>query len=66
MPLDIHQPEFLPVEIEALRELLEKYEQYIAQGRDLEARGVARCVGIVYRCFKGDFQDTQPTGWSEL
>lgn len=64
--LDINQPEFLPIEVEALRQLLEKHEQYICQGRDLEARGVYRSIGIVYCCFKGDFQDTQPTNWSAL
>jgi hypothetical protein len=64
--LDIHQPEFLPVEVHALHELVNKHEQYLCQGRDLEARGMARAVGIVFRCFKGDFHDTQPTSWAEI
>ena len=61
LELDIAQPEFLPVQIMALHDLLLKHEQYQCEGRDLEARGVERSIGIVYRRFKGEFTDTQPT-----
>lgn len=64
--IDINQPDFLPWEVRALLELVDKHEQYQAQGRDLEARGVERSIGIVYRCFRGDFIDTQPTGMGDL
>jgi hypothetical protein len=64
--VDIHQPEFLPVEIHILGRLLDKHEQYQAQGRDLEARGVARSIGIVYEGLKGTDGDTEPTAYGDL
>lgn len=66
LELDINQPEFLPEQIMALHDLMDKHEQYQGEGRDLEARGVERSIGIVYRRFKGDFSDTQPTTHGEL
>ena len=64
--IDVNQPEFLPVEIMVLHNLLDKHEQYEAQGRDLEARGVYRAIEIIFRTLKGDFEHTQPTSWSEI
>jgi hypothetical protein len=66
LEIDIHQPEFLPVEIAVLHELLNKHEQYEAQGRGYEARAMARAVTIMFKGLKGDFHDTQPTGWDSL
>jgi hypothetical protein len=59
-------PEFLPVEIQIMKELIDKHEQYECQGRDLEARAMARAVTIMYRRLKGDFEDTDATGWGSL
>jgi hypothetical protein len=64
IPLD--EPEFLPVEVAILHALMEKHEQYIAQGRDLEARGMARAAHIAWSMLKGEFLDTQPSEWGEL
>lgn len=64
--LSIDDPEFLPVETQILCALLDKHEQYEAQGRDLEARGMARAVHIVWNTLKGDFEATQPTAWGEI
>jgi hypothetical protein len=64
--VDINQPEFLPVEVTVLHNLIEKHEQYLAQGRDLEARGVYRAVEIVFNTLKGTFDQPQQTNWSEL
>lgn len=61
--VDIHQPEFLPIEVEVLRKLVDKHEQYQAQGRDLEARGMERAARIVWDTLKGDFDATQPSAW---
>lgn len=66
LEIDINQPEFLPVEIRILHELKDKHEQYEAQGRDLEARAMARAVTIMWRRLKGEFDDTEPTGWDSL
>jgi hypothetical protein len=64
--IEIDQPEFLPIEKQILCELLDKHEQYEGQGRDLEARAMARAATIVYRRLKGDFHDTSPTNWGSL
>jgi len=66
LDLPIDQPEFLPVEVAILHALIEKHEQYLSQGRDLEAKGVARSAHIVWTMLKGDFVDTQPSEWSEI
>lgn len=71
MPLNridrsVDQPEFLPVEIRAMRLLADKHEQYQRQARDLEARAMHRAYGIVFRTLKGDFYDTEPTQWDSL
>jgi hypothetical protein len=63
---DLNDSEFLPAEINALYHLYDKYEQYKYQGRDLEARGVSRSIGIIYSCLKGDFRDTLPTNHGDL
>ena len=61
LELDIDQPEFLPIEIQILSALLDKHEQYLCQGRDLEARGVHRSITIIWESLKTGFCDTQPT-----
>ena len=66
LEIEIAQPEFLPVEVEILHALIDKHEQYEAQGRDLEARGMARAVHIVWDKLKGTFDPTQPTTHGEL
>jgi hypothetical protein len=66
LDIDINQPEFLPVEVAILHELIDKHEQYEAQGRDLEARSMHRAVTIVFKGLKGDFHDTEPTEWGSL
>jgi hypothetical protein len=64
IPLD--DPEFLMREKEMLCALLDKHEQYEAQGRDLEARGMARAAHIAWQILKGEFVDTRPTMWGDL
>lgn len=64
--IDINQPEFLQVEKQALKELIDKHEQYARQGRFYEAKAMYRAVSILYRALKGDFHDTEPTGWDSL
>ena len=66
LPIDINQAEFLPVEKHLLGMLLDKHEQYLAQGRDLEAKGVERAVHIVWNGLKGEYVDTRPTGWADI
>ena len=66
IPLEINQPEFLPIEIMILHCLLDKHEQYEAQGRDLEARGVSTAIKIVYQTLKGDFDSTIPSEWVKI
>jgi hypothetical protein len=66
LDIPINEPEFLPVEVAILHALLDKHEQYQAQGRDLEARGMARAAHIMWTILKGDFEATQPTNWSGL
>lgn len=63
--VDPFDSQFLPVESHALLRLIAKHDQYIVQGRFDEARGIERAIGIVYACFKSDYQDTQ-TGVGEL
>jgi hypothetical protein len=60
LDVDVNQPEFLPTETEVLRKLVDKHEQYQAQGRDLEARAMERAARIVWDTLKGDFDATQP------
>jgi hypothetical protein len=64
--LDINQDEFLPVEKQILMELIDTHERYEAQGRDFEARAMAKATRIVYRRLLGDFEDTEATGWGSL
>jgi len=64
--IDINQPEFLPVEKQILLELIDTHERYEAQGRDFEARAMAKATRIVYRRLMGDFEDTHATGWDSL
>lgn len=66
LDLPINEPEFLPVETQILATLLDKHEQYQAQGRDLEARAMARAAHIVWSGLNGTFGDTQPSEWGEL
>jgi hypothetical protein len=66
LDLPIDEPEFLPVETKILSDLLDKHEQYVAQGRDLEAKAMARAAHIVWSGLKGTFGDTQPSTWGEL
>ena len=66
LDLNIDQPEFTVIEKVILRELKDKYEQYMRQGRCFEASGVARAIQITYKRLKGDFEDTQPTHWGSL
>jgi hypothetical protein len=66
LDLNIDQPEFTVVEKVILRELKDKYEQYMRQGRHFEGSGVARSIQIMYKRLKGDFEDTQPTHWGAL
>lgn len=66
LDVSINEPEFLPIETEILCSLLDKHEQYEAQGRDLEAKGMARAVQIVWEKLKGSFDDTMPTEWADL
>ena len=66
LDLDIHQPEFLPVEAEILCTLLDKHEQYKSQGRVLEAKAMERAIRIVWDTLKGNFDDTQPSEWVAL
>jgi len=63
--IDPFDSQFLPVESHALVRLMAKVDQYIAQDRLIEARAMERAVGIVYACFKSDYQDSQ-TGLGEL
>ena len=63
--VDPFDSQFLPVESHALLRLISKHDQYIAQGRLIEARAMERAIGIVYACFKSDYQDTQ-TGLDQL
>jgi hypothetical protein len=64
--IDPFDSTFLCVEQQALVRLIAKVEQYQAQNRFWEAIAMERAVGIVYHCLKSDYQDTKPTGWSEL
>ena len=66
MDLPIDEPEFLPVETAILCALLDKHEQYEAQGRDLEAKAMARAAHIVWTALKGDFDDTLPSNFGAL
>lgn len=66
LEISINQPEFLPVEIQILGALIDKHEQYTCQGRDLEARGVHRCITIMWETLKTGFCDTQPTMRADL
>ena len=66
LELDVDQPEFTVIEKLILREMIDKYEQYMRQGRCFEASGVARAIQITYKRLKGDFEDTQPTHWGSL
>jgi hypothetical protein len=63
--VDPFDSQFLPVESNALLRLIAKHDQYIVEGRLIEARAMERAVGIVYACFKSDYQDTQ-TGMDQL
>ena len=63
--VDPFDSQFLPVESHALLRLITKHDQYITQGRLIEARAMERAVGIVYACFKSDYQDTH-TGLDQL
>ena len=66
LDLPISEPEFLPVETQILATLIDKHEQYVCQGRDLEAKAMARAAHIVWSGLKGTFGDTQPSEWSGL
>lgn len=66
IPIDPFDSRFLPIESHALLHLISKHDQYIVQGRLLEAQGVARSIGIVHACFCSDYQDTQQTGMGEM
>lgn len=63
---DVDQPEFLLVEKIALRKLKDKHEQYEAQGRDLEATAMRKSFFMVFNTLKGDYVDTEATGWDSL
>ena len=63
LDIDINQPEFLPVEAHILCALLDKHEQYVQQGRPLEAKGMERAIRITWDTLKGNFDDTQPSAW---
>jgi hypothetical protein len=64
--IDVHNDEFLPIEKAILIELIDTHERYEAQGRDFEARAMAKATRIVYRRLLGDFEDTHATGWDSL
>ena len=66
LTIDINNPEFLPIEKTILLELVDTHERYEAQGRDFEARAMAKAARIVYRRLVGDFEDTHATGWDSL
>ena len=66
LELDIDQPEFTVIEKLILREMIDKYEQYMRQGRHFEGSGVARAIQITYKRLNGDFEDTTPTHWGSL
>lgn len=42
--IDLDDPRLIPIEELALRRMQEKRDQYIWQGRDLEARGVGTAM----------------------
>lgn len=54
-PLD---EELLPVEQKALINLIGKHDQYIVQGRYLEARAMEKAVNIVFATLKYDHVET--------
>jgi hypothetical protein len=60
--IDPFESQFLPVESHALLRLITKHDQYVAQGRLIEARAMERAVEIVYACYKSEFQESK-TDW---
>jgi hypothetical protein len=64
--INIEQPDFTHRDKAVLTALQEKYVQYRAQGRDLEAMGMGRAAHIAWAVMRGDFAATQPTNWSAL
>jgi len=66
MEVDPFDTDFLPVESHALICLKAKVEQYRVQGRFWEAQAMERAAGIVYSCFKSDYQDTLPTNMGDI
>jgi hypothetical protein len=66
LKLIFHERDFTLRDAAILKTLKEKYEQYRAQGRDLEALGMGRAAHLVLAAFRGDFQPTQPTDWGTL
>jgi hypothetical protein len=56
--------DLLPIEQLALDRLIEKYNQYVLQGRAAEARGVCRSIGIVFHTLKSSPESN--TEWSGL
>ena len=57
--IDPFDSQFPPAETHAILHLMSKYDQYVIQGRLLEAQGVRRSIDIVYACFKSDYQDSK-------
>ena len=63
---DLDSYPFTDDEKHGLRLLADKHEQYERQARGYEARAMHRAYGLMFRTLRGDFYDTEPTGWDSL
>ena len=63
--VDIHDPELLPVERQALALMLDKREQYVDQGRAREAHGAGTMIMILWNTLKGG-PHNDITNWGQL
>jgi hypothetical protein len=63
---DLNKPEFSEEVRTALRNMIDKHEQYERQGRMHEANAMAKAFRIAKRAYLPDFEDTEPTGWGSL
>jgi hypothetical protein len=64
--VDIHDPELLPLEAQALGLMLEKRELYVSQGRSREAHGAGTMIWILWNTLKGNLPVGSTTNWGTL
>lgn len=63
--VDIHDPELIPLEAQALGLMLAKREQYVMQGRSREAHGAGTMILILWNTLKGG-PHNDATNWGAL